>query len=508
MSDFKNAFDSYKKASAGKTGKSGFSDDKHISEKNKKNTSINNSNLPEHLKKSLSENNENGIISSSKNTGNINKTGDSQISIAEKYVRQSIPDNNKGEGSKFLKEIDKLKKQSRFDNSEEQGSRENKVLNTDLKEKTVSPEKYVFHELDKSGRNSGYFIKETEEDKTASDSGLKINEKKKYTDSGLKRVAKLLALLGRDEAANVLKSFSPAEIEKIASELLKIKQIDHNEASELLKIIHKKNSKKEIFTGGVDKAREILIQAYGTEKGEELLKKSLPENREKPFLFLNDIESHQIKMLLNKESSTIAAIILSHLSPEKSASLLEQYTAEEQKELILKMSRKGRISSEIAEKIENGLKDKIREQGKIVTKEIDGKNRLAGILRFMDPEEEERILEELTDEDPDLSREIDSKIFSIDIIHDIPDRDFQKILNDFSETEIAMILKGRSGKIKKKFAKNLSMQRKELIHRESEFIGIVRKSDVNKSTTEFLDYIRQFEKDGKIIINRGGNLFV
>ena len=51
MSDFKNAFDSYKKASAGKTGKSGFSDDKHISEKNKKNTSINNSNLPEHLKK-------------------------------------------------------------------------------------------------------------------------------------------------------------------------------------------------------------------------------------------------------------------------------------------------------------------------------------------------------------------------------------------------------------------------------------------------------------------------
>ena len=202
-------------------------------------------------------------------------------------------------------------------------------------------------------------------------------------------------------------------------------------------------------------------------------------------------------MLLNKESSTIAAIILSHLSPEKSASLLEQYTAEEQKELILKMSRKGRISSEIAEKIENGLKDKIREQGKIVTKEIDGKNRLAGILRFMDPEEEERILEELTDEDPDLSREIDSKIFSIDIIHDIPDRDFQKILNDFSETEIAMILKGRSGKIKKKFAKNLSMQRKELIHRESEFIGIVRKSDVNKSTTEFLDYIRQFEKDGK-----------
>ena len=449
MSDFKNAFDSYKKISGKKTENSGFSEEKDISSKKTKNRSIKTGNLPEHLKKSLSEN-----------------------------------------------------------NSSEGNVRGKTALNNNLKETPVSPEKFVFHELDKSSRNSGYFIKETEEDKTVSDSVLKNNKKKKYTESGLKRVAKLLALLGKDEAANVLKSFSPSDIERIASELLKIKQIDHDEASELLKIIHKKNTKTEIFSGGVEKAREILVQAYGKEKGEELLKKSLPEKREKPFEFLNDIEPVQIKLALKNESPTVTAIILSHLNPEKSASLLKEYSSEEQKELILKMSHKGKISSEIAEKIENGLKEKIREQGNVVTREIDGKNRLAGILRFMDPEEEERILEELKDEDEDLSREIDSKIFSIDIVLDITDRDFQKVLNDFSEQEIALILKGREGRIKKKFAKNLSQQRKELVHRESEFIGIVRKSEVNKATTEFTDYIRQFEKDGKIIINRGGNLFV
>ncbi len=491
MSDFKNALDSYKKSAGKKTENTGFSAG-NISSADRKKTVIRKT-LPEHLKKSLSDSDKPEF---SRNIENQNTDSSSEMSVAEKYVRQSMPDNSDS-GKAFLSNL-------------------KKAMGSKSEDNTVYPEKFIFHQFNEKERNKNgnYFIKETgSEDDLSGDRGGASSSPaetagRKYTESGLKRVAKLIALLGREEAANVLKSFSNEEIEKIASELLKIKQIGRDEASELLKIIHKKNTRTEIFTGGVDRARDILIQAYGKEKGEEILKKSLPEKREKPFEFLNDVEPHQIKLLLKKESRTITAMILTHLDPDKSAALLKEYSAEEQKSIVLKMSHKGKISSEIVEKIENGLKEKIREQGKIVTREVDGKNRLAGILRFMDPEEEERILEELNDEDPDLSREIDSKIFSIEIIHDIPDRDFQKLLNDFSETEIAMILKGRGGKIKKKFAKNMSQQRKEMVHRESELIGIVRKSEVNKVTTEFLDYIRQFEKEGKIIVNRGGNLFV
>ncbi len=472
MSDFKNAYESYRKASGNKAEKNNAFPKKRAVKKQNNDNSDKLKKLPEHLRKSLSEQADNGS-----GAGTVKKAvvDPSDISVAEKYVLQSLPDPEAGSKRKTEK------------------SRTGSVLT----------ERFVFHEFD-SRKEADYFIKETgdKEEYPGKKDGTN------YTDSGIKRVAKLLALLGKDEAANVLKSFSPKEIERIASELLKIRQIGHDEASELLKIIHRKNTKSETFTGGVDRARDILVQAYGKERGEEILKKSLPEKREKPFEFLNDIEPHQIRLILKNESPTITSIILSHINPEKSALLLKEYSEEEQKQLILKMSQKGRISSEVVEKIESGLKKKIREQGRIVTKDIDGKNRLAGILRFMDPEEEERILGELTDENPELSREIDSKIFTIDIIHDIPDRDFQRVLNDFSEQEIALILKGQSGKIKKKFAKNLSQQRKELIHRESEFIGIVRKSEVNKAATEFLDYIRQFERDGKIIINRGGNLFV
>ncbi len=89
----------------------------------------------------------------------------------------------------------------------------------------------------------------------------------------------------------------------------------------------------------------------------------------------------------------------------------------------------------------------------------------------MDPEEEERILEELTDEDPDLSKEIDSKIFNIDIIHDIPDRDFQKILNDFSETEIAMVLKGRKRKNKEKNLQKICHSRGKSLFTENQSLS-------------------------------------
>ncbi len=367
--------------------------------------------------------------------------------------------------------------------------------------KSLKPEteRYVFRQFEnKPPLNSEYFVRETEN----------REKPKKYSKEGMERVAKLLVLLGKDEAASVLKSFSGEEIERIASEVLKIKKIDKGEAAELLKIIHRKNTKAEIFSGGVETARDILVQAFGKEKGDLILKKSLPEKREIPFDFLNDLEPLQVKLAIKKESPTVAAIILNYLNPDKSALLLKEYSPEEQKDLIMKMGKGGRISRDVIEKIEEGLKKRIREQGNIVTQEIDGKSRLAGILKFMDPEKEEEILNEISELSPDLSKEIDSRIFSIDIVNDIPDIDFQKLLNNFSETEIAVLLKGRDSRIKKKFLKNISQQRKELVMRESDFIGIIRKSEVNRATTEFIDYIRQMEKDGGIIINRGGTLYV
>ncbi len=98
-------------------------------------------------------------------------------------MRQSIPDEIKGEGSSFLSELNKLKNHNNTDNSSE---RDLPSINNSLDAKPVSPEKFIFQELDKKSRNSGYFIKETGDDKNTADKRLRGTVEGKSTGSGLK----------------------------------------------------------------------------------------------------------------------------------------------------------------------------------------------------------------------------------------------------------------------------------------------------------------------------------
>ena len=392
--------------------------------------------------------------------------------------------------------------------------------------------KYVFSKFytkktDNQNSKEGSFIKETEKEnltepitKPAADSGfVKLNrppqEEKKETEiktvsekdiKKYEKVAKVLLLLGKEEAASVIKHFKPDEIEKIASCVIKIKSINNDEATELLKEINKKAFIKETFSGGVETARHMLYAAFGNEKGEQFLLKALPEAREKPFEFLQDLETHQIKLALKDEPETVIAVVMNYLDPGKSAALLKEYAKDEQKKILLRMASGGKIQSEVFEKMEKIIKDKVRLQGEVVTQSVDGRSKLANILKFMDAKDEEDIIKDISEFDPDLSKEIEDQVYTIDIIFKISDKDLHKILNDFSDKEVAVILKGQEADIKNKILSSLSQTRQELVHHESVYLGIMRKSEVNIAVREFIDYLKQAEKDGSITIDRTGDL--
>ncbi|MCL2793343.1 MAG: hypothetical protein FWD87_09655 [Spirochaetaceae bacterium] len=336
-------------------------------------------------------------------------------------------------------------------------------------------------------------------------------EKKTVSDKDLKKyekAAKVLLLLGKEEAASVIKHFKPEEIEKIASCLIKIKTIDKDEAAALLKEINKKGFIKETFSGGVETARQMLHTAFGKQKGEQLLYKALPEAREKPFEFLQDLEPHKIKLALKDEPVTVISVVMNYLEPQKSATLLKEYTKEEQKQILLRMASGGKIPREVFEKMEKIIKEKVRLQGNVVTQRIDGRSKLANILKFMDIKEEEEIIKNISEFDPDLSKEIEDQVYTIDIILKISEKDLHKIFNSFSDKEVAVILKGQEEGIKTKILSSLSQTRQELVRHESSYLGIMRKSEVNIAVRELIDYIKQAEKDGAVVIDRSGDLVV
>lgn len=328
---------------------------------------------------------------------------------------------------------------------------------------------------------------------------LKVTAEK----DGYKKTAKFLLLLGRDEASKVIKHLPQNEVEKICREIALIERVDRVEAEAILSEFgFLKQTEPDRKQGGIAAAKEILAKTFGNERADEILNSAIPEAKSKPFSFLDDIELPQLLLLIKNESNMVISVMLSYIAPQKAAEILKTFDSENQKELVIRMSRMDKIDSIVIESMETQLKEKLKNQDNVESEEVDGTSALANILKYMDLSDEKRILNTLEEEDPDLSYEVKEQIFTEDTIIHLLDSDMQEALRNFNEPQIAMILKGKDKEFSDKILNNLSARRRGFVEEELDLLGLVRKSEVEKATKEFLQFLREKEEKGEYRIIR------
>jgi flagellar motor switch protein FliG len=342
--------------------------------------------------------------------------------------------------------------------------------------------------------------------KTGLDPSIRGFIKETSRDAGYRKAAQFLMLLGKDEASRVLKHMAPEEIEGITKEIARTQRIEEREASKILEEFgYIKETKSLIALGGIEKAQEMLSASIGAEKAEKILAKVRKEMAPPPFSFLQDIDVHQAISLVREESVPVTSLILAHLEPKLAARILQALAPEAQREIVPRIARMRKIDPEVVRRAEETLRSKVHEQSTPVAQEIDGKAALTEILKFMDPGKEQAILQTL---EPNVSNEIRKKLYTIDIVFQIPDKDLQKVLRDHSDREIAMLTKGVEEKARLRILASLSERRRELVRLESEALGAVRKSEVEAALQDFLEYVQLLEQKGEIAVLREREEFV
>ena len=323
------------------------------------------------------------------------------------------------------------------------------------------------------------------------------------------KIAKFLLLLGKDEAVKVIKHLSPDEVEKVSREISNTKRVDRVEAELLLKEFGFDKEKEAVrVRGGIEAAEEILGKAFGKEETQRYLKKAVPDSIKGPFSFLNDLSFNQLILLLKNESSQVTALILRYLKPELSSEVIKSLPKIQSAAIIKRIARGGAVSTEVIQGMEISLRGKIRNQGKVESEEIDGPSTLAGILKYMNIEDEQKILHSLEGEDVNLSKDIKEKLFTIDTVLHINRNDLQKVLNELSENDIALILRRVDDEVKKKIRSSISTGRLILIDEEDEIMGPVKKSFAEEKLKDFLKLLRQKEGEGAFIILREEDQYI
>ena len=325
-------------------------------------------------------------------------------------------------------------------------------------------------------------------------------------DTGYRKAAQFLMLLGKDEAARVLRHMSAEEVEGITLEIARTQHIEEKEASKILEEFgYIRETKDLIAQGGIEKAQEMLIASIGAERAEKILAKVRKDMAPPPFTFMQDIDIHQAITLLREESVPVAALILAHLQPKLAARILQALSPEVQHEVVPRIAKMQKVDAEVIRKAEEILRSKVREHGQPVTDEVDGRAALTEILRFMDPGKEQAILADL---EPNMANQIRKNLYTIDVVFQLPDKNLQKVMRDYADKELALVLKGVEEQVRQRLLSSISERRRELLRLEEDALGQTRKSELDRAIQDLLEYIQLLEQKGDIVILREREKFV
>jgi flagellar motor switch protein FliG len=325
-------------------------------------------------------------------------------------------------------------------------------------------------------------------------------------DAGYRKAAQFLMLIGKDEAVRVLRHMSAEEVEGITREIARTQHIEEKEASKILEEFgFIRETKDLIAQGGIEKAQEMLTASLGAEKAEKILARVRKDLAPPPFTFMQDIDAHQAISLVKEESVPVAALILAHLEPKLAARILSALSPEVQRAVVPRIAKMQKVDADVIRRAEEMLRSKVREKGEPVTEEVNGRATLTEILRFMDPGKEQAILADL---EPNMANLIRKDLFTIDVVFQLPDKDLQKVMRNYSDRELAVVIKGAEEPVRLRLLSAVSERRRELIRLEEDVVGPIRKTDYDRAVQDFLEYIQLLEQKGEIVILREREEFV
>jgi len=287
--------------------------------------------------------------------------------------------------------------------------------------------------------------------------------------SGLQKVAILFSVVGESFALSLVKGLSKTEIRKIRSTVREIGPVAFSV---------KKQVMEEFYFG-------FLSEQFQTEKNDGPLT---------PFNFLKELTDEQLVAVLDKEDPPVIAMMLAQLEPEKRMFVLDKVPATEKGKILIELGSLDDIPLEGIVEVARRLEEKSAFLPRTVDFSRGGGKDIADIIGNMETADEEKYLQAIANEDPDLMKEVKKYHLTFDdIMEKFPDNIMRDLMNAVDLTDVAMALKGIDQEKIDGIIGNLP-QKKQAMFEPVE--GAVPKRDVDSARKKVVVAAKEMEKEG------------
>ncbi|MCL2617593.1 MAG: flagellar motor switch protein FliG [Defluviitaleaceae bacterium] len=324
--------------------------------------------------------------------------------------------------------------------------------------------------------------------------------------SGREKAAVLLIAMGPEKSAKVFKHLKEEEIEGITLEIANTAIVSPETKESVMEEFYQICIAQQYITeGGIGYAKQLLEQALGPERAFQVISKLTVSLQVRPFDFVRKTDASQILNFIQNEHPQTIALILSYLKPKQAADVLVNLTQDKQADVTRRIAMMDRTSPDIIKEVERALEKKLSTLMTEDSATVGGVDAVVEILNSVDRTTEKNILESLETEDVELAEEIKQKMFVFEDLIALSNRDMQLVLRqEIDNKDLAIALKGSSSEVQDFVLSNMSKRLGAMIREDMDYMGPVRKTDVEEAQQKIVNIIRKLQDTGEIIIARGG----
>lgn len=322
------------------------------------------------------------------------------------------------------------------------------------------------------------------------------------------KVAALLLLLDEGAAAKIIKNIDDSTlVVSLAKEISLVgvlgEEDQYNLLDEIYDILNLQLGK---MSGSIQKAENILVQAYGREVASNILDKMTNTIHRLPFEFLRMVDAEQIVAVIQGEHSQVISLVLSYLPVEKASKVLAFLPEDIRSDCSLRLAKMDKTNPEILSVVDKTLERRfaaVMSQSSS-SQNVGGVDAIAEILNRLDRNIEKKILEDLEIIDQNLAVNIRNLMFVFEDIVKLDDRAMQALMKEIDMKGLPLALKGADDDIRDLFFKNISEKSAALLKDELEMMGPVMAKDVSAAQAAIVEIIKALEEAGQIMIRSEG----
>lgn len=324
--------------------------------------------------------------------------------------------------------------------------------------------------------------------------------------SGPQKAAVLLLTLGVESAAQIFKQLEDEEIEAITGEITRMKNVSAKASAAVVEEFQQMARAQEyISTGGIRYAQEVLDKALGKAKASEIIKRLQGLKGASFFTALKKVDPRFLLDSIRQEHPQTIAVVLSHMDPNTSASVLAGLPQEIRADVVIRIANMDKTNPDVIGEIEQILDQRL---SSVVNQEVSisgGIKQVAEIMNSMDRNSERAVFQAIQESDSFMADEIRKLMFTFDDVVLVDDRGIQRVLKEVDQKELALAMKAAGPQVAEKVYKNMSERATGLLKEEIEFLGPVKLRDVEAAQQKIVGIVRRLEETGEIIVQgRGG----